>query len=305
MCGKRVFRWLPVPVIAISACGCGGPKGAAGPENAPEKPRGSAKVMNVNPRYVRLYTEPGVELAEKNYQCAELDWRVPVDRAALVCVDCWAWHFSGDTLERMEKLTRENIVPLLAACRKNGMLVIHAPAGSVATRHPNWLALKPKDARPQAEWPDSPDWPPGEFRQKKGPYAQYAKPAEPQHADRADHAVTRRKFHDDVRPVGDEPVILDGEELHRLCAQRGILHLFYIGFNTNACLMGRDYGVPRMSGRGYHTIVVRDCTTGMETAETYKDLTCTVGTIADIEQFYGYSVASDQLIKSLDTARKP
>ena len=38
--------------------------------------------------------------------------------------------------------------------------------------------MKPADARAQPAWPDSPAWPPPEFRQKRGPYAQYAKPAD-------------------------------------------------------------------------------------------------------------------------------
>jgi len=259
--------------------------------------------MRIHPRYHPLTTPEGVEEAEANYRHATLDWEMPVDEAALVCVDCWSWHFSRETLERIETITRERIAPLLEACRKNGMLVIHAPADPVATRHPNWVRLKPKEAKPQPAWPDSPDWPPEEFKKKVGPYAKYAKPRHPQLDARARHRETKRDFHPLCRPVGDEPVVLDGEELHRLCAQRGILHLFYIGFNTNACIMGRDYGVMAMGRRGYHIILVRDCTTGMETAETLEDMACTRGTICSVEQFHGFTVESGELIKALESAR--
>lgn len=294
----RTRIWLSIPAaVALTAAIIGSGEG-----KPMERP---GKVMQIRPRYLRLYTDPGVELTDSNYKYAELDWKVPLDRTALVCVDCWAWHFSRETMERTEEICRNNIAPLLAACRQAGMLVIHAPADPVASKHPNWVKLKPKDARPQAAWPDSPVWPPAEFRGKTGPYAQYARPFEPQDAERNNHRDTRRAFHELVKPVGQEPVVLDGEELHRLCAQRKILQLFYIGFNTNACIMMRDYGVVAMSTRGYEIILVRDCTTGMESAETARDLTCTRGTIVDIEQFIGYSVTSKQLVDALTQARAP
>ena len=262
------------------------------------EPNNPAKMVHLTPRYVRLYTDPGVELAAANYQYKTLDWDVPLNEIALVCLDCWNWHFSRDTFEQMEQVVGENIVPLLAACRAKGVLVIHAPANPVAQRHPNWVRLT-QGKKPQAVWPDSPTWPPAEFRQKTGPYAKYARPDEPQSVERSTHAQTKREFHPLIRPVGEEPVVLDGEELHRLCAERKILHLVYVGFNTNCCIMFRDYGLPAMAARGYATILVRDGTMGMETADTYKDSTCTRGTIASLEQFGHYTLSSREIIDAL------
>ena len=287
----------------VCLCGCSTMERTPLMEAVPSQPAAvGGKVMRVMPRYESITSAPGTEVAEANYYPKELDWRVPVEQTALVCIDCWNWHFSRDCLERINACTERGIVPLLEACRKNGMLVIHAPADPVASRHPNWVKLMPKDAKPQAEWPDSPEWPPEAFKKKTGPYAQYQRPAEPQHAERVRFRETKRDFDPRCRPVGDEPVVRTGEELHRLCAQRGILHLFFIGFNTNACVMMRDYGMPAMNKLGYHVILVRDCTTGMEVAETVDDLTCTRGTIKTIEQFIGYSVTSGQLVNALNNA---
>lgn len=268
-----------------------------------DKESETGATMQVKVRYARLYTDPGIELAEENYTRAHLDWKIPLREAVLVCIDCWNWHFSRDTLQRMEHIVRDCIAPLLAACRKHGLLVIHAPANPVAARHPNWAKLMPEEARPQVPWPGSPDWPPAAFRRKTGPYAKYARPAEPKDKDRVEHRKTKRTFHERCRPVGGEPVVLSGEELHRLCAERGRLHLFFVGFNTNACVMMRDYGLPAMVRKGYHGILVRDCTTGMEIADTVDRLTCTKGTIATIEQFLGYTVSSRQLIEALGKVR--
>jgi len=187
---------------------------------------------------------------------------------------------------------------LLAGWRAKGMLVIHSPAGPVAQRHPNWTRLT-EGKKSQAVWPDSPNWPPAEFLQKNGPYAKYARPKEPQDVERSTHALQKRDFHPLIRPVRDEPVVLDGEELHRLCAQRKILHLVYVGFNTNACIMLRDYGLPAMNRRGYTTILVRDGTFGMETATTSQDSACTRGAIADLEQFGSYTLSSREIVDAL------
>ncbi len=255
--------------------------------------------MAVRPRYFRLFTDGEVELAEENYRYHELDWTVPLPQCALISLDVWNYHFSRETFERIEEITANRIAPLVDACREAGLQVIHAPAGPVAQKHPNWVKLIPDEEKPQSVWPDSPAWPPSEFRKKADNYAQYARPHEPQEARRIAHREQLRDFHPAVRPIGDEAVVLNGEELHRLCAQRGILFLLYVGFNTNACIVMRDYGTLAMMARGYDVILVRDCTTGMETHETLADLTCTRGQIATLEQFGVYTVTSEQLGDSL------
>ena len=256
-------------------------------------------VLHVRPRYFRLYTDPGVELAEENFRYRELDWAIPLQRAALISLDVWDFHFARDTLERIEEITVGRIAPLVEACRTAGLQVIHAPAGPVAQKQANWVKLIPEEGKPQPVWPGSPDWPPAEFRRKQGSYAEYARPDEPQDAERNRHREEKRDFHPAVRPVGDEAVVLDGEELHRLCHRRGILFLFYVGFNTNACIVMRDYGAFAMHARGYEAILVRDCTTGMETHETVGELTCTRGQIATLEQFGIYTVTAGHLGEAL------
>jgi len=257
----------------------------------------SEKTIHIRPRYYRRYTDLGVEQLEQNCRHAYLEWSAPLKEAALVCLDIWDSDTHADMREIDDRVTRERIVPVVAACREHGLQMIHAPATPIAERHPNWVNLL-ADERAQPEWPDSPEWPPAEFRRKTGPYAQYARPAEPQ-AEPNREAMQRADFHELVRPVGDEPVILTGEELHRLCAQRGILHLFYVGFHTPGCMTKRSYGVPQMVRRGYGCILLRDCTNGMETHETFAEKVCMRGSIAYMEFQGAYTLTSDELIEAL------
>ena len=108
-----------------------------------------------------------------------------------------------------------------------------------------------------------------------------------------------KSMHPHVRPEDNEVVVATGEELHRYCREQRILFLFFLGFNTNACILTRDYGTIQMSKRGYEVILVRDCTTGMESFETSDQLLQTRGAILFLEMFGRYSVTSDELIAGL------
>ena len=254
----------------------------------------------IRPRYVRRYTDPGVKRLEKNCQFAFLDWQVPLAEAALICLDIWDRDIQADMHERDDRITRARIMPLVSACRRHGLQVIHAPAPPIAERSRNWVRLVSDEERAK-EQPQPAPWPPLQFRSRTGPYARYALPREPQAA--ADRKLLNNaEFHKLVRPVGGEAVVATGEELHRLCAQRGVLHLFYVGFHTPGCMTSRSYGIPQMAQRGFGCILVRDCTNGMETQETFDEQVCMRGAIAHLELYTAYTVTSDDLIEALGDA---
>jgi hypothetical protein len=75
--------------------------------------------------------------------------------------------------------------------------------------------------------------------------------------------------------------------------------LLYAGFNTNACILERDYGTLRMGYRGYSISIIRDCTTGMESRETQPTLSQTNGAILFLEMFDHFSVTSGDIISGL------
>jgi nicotinamidase-related amidase len=257
--------------------------------------------LHVRPRYARLGVDDGQELTEDNFHYAHLDWMFPLEQAALIALDCWSWHYSRQCHDRIDRITREHIRPLLEACRTHGLQVIHAPAGGVAEKSDGWVNLL-EGVEKQGEYPDLPDWPPADFRNKSGDFASFARPRETHEAVTDEHRENKRWYHQCAAPIAGEAVILNGEELHRLCAQRGIMHLFYVGFNTNACMVYRDYSIKDMIARGYHGILLRDATTGMELADTVDDMTCTRGQIASLEQFGAYTLKTNELITALRNA---
>jgi len=249
--------------------------------------------ISISPRYYRWHVDPGVEWLETNTGYATLNWEIPISQAALVLVDVWDRHYLKDTEARAEAIIQEKIVPLLSACRNADMQIIHAPSPELARQHPAWVRLVEGASHAQRD-----EYPPPEFRSKSGIYAAYARPVEPREEERAKH-VAALKMHPQVQPEGDDVVIATGEELHRYCKQKGILFLFYLGFNTNACILLRDYGTIRMHERGYEVIIIRDCGTGMESFETHDELWQTRGAILFLEMFGKYSISSEELIAGL------
>ena len=173
--------------------------------------------------------------------------------------------------------------------------IVHAPSPPQAKDHLQWLELDGWDEPP---WPQDDDWPPRSFRRSEGEYAEYHLPDEPRDAEREAHRAGLQ-IHVDMRPVEGEPVIATGQELHLWCRDHGILFLLFAGFNTNACILHRDYGTIDMSRRGYTVVIVRDCTTGMESADTHDSLGQTNNAILLSEMFGRYSVTSEELIAGL------
>ena len=253
------------------------------------------KSLHISPRYYRWHVDPGVEWVETHTGYAHLDWEIPLSQAALALVDVWDRHYLKDTTARSEAIIQRKIRPLLSACREAGLQVIHAPGPDLAKKHPAWVRLI-NEEEPTRE-PEE-EWPPRAFGGKSGAYQKYARPRELRDEEREAFRAGLT-MHPAIQPTGAEAVIATGEELHRYCTQQGILFLFYVGFNTNACMLLRDYGTLAMGKRGYEIAIVRDCTTGMESFETHDALWQTRGAILFLEMFGKYSVTSEDLIAGL------
>jgi nicotinamidase-related amidase len=252
----------------------------------------SAEKLHVKPRYHRWHVNEGAEWLETNTGHANLDWNIPVSQCAIVLLDVWSKHYLKEPEDRAEKIINEKFVPLLKKCRESGMTVIHAPSPPVAILHPNWVKLiSEEELNPRRDV-----WPPREFRGLSGPYQAFSRPFEPRQVE-IEAMVKPHKFHPIAMPMEGEAVIATGEELHRYCKQKGILFLFFAGFNTNACMITRDYGALQMNNRGYQVSVLRDCTTGMENKNTQPGLQQTNGAILFFEMFGQYTVTSDEIIK--------
>ena len=65
------------------------------------------------------------------------------------------------------------------------------------------------------------------------------------------------------------------------------------------CLLGAPGGARDMLSRGYRCILLRDATVGVETPQSFPDRMNTRYAIHLFEWKIGFSIESDQLIKTL------
>ena len=138
--------------------------------------------ITISPRYYRWHVDKGVVWIEKNTSYAHLNWKIPLAQTALVLVDIWSHHYLKDTAARSEEIVRNNIVPLLDACRKAEMPIVHAPAPRLAEAHPSWVNLieKGETSTEATSTEAKNNWPPPAFRSKTGIYEHYAPARIPQ-----------------------------------------------------------------------------------------------------------------------------
>ncbi len=254
----------------------------------------SERILNLRVRYYQDSTPPDIPCREENFIRREIPMSLPVNQTALVLVDMWNIHFIESWIERAREVTESVIVPALNAAREAGLAIVHAPSPEVARKYHQFAKLKPPSPEPE------PDWPPAEFRRRRGIYAAYRGP---RHQPPGIECHMRRIGMDEnldispaIKVLDDDYVVATGQQLHELCKERGILHLIYVGFAANWCLLGRDYGMRAMARRGYNVILIREATTGVEFPDTLPRLLVTEMAVREVEQQLGFTVSLDDFI---------
>jgi len=246
-----------------------------------------ANELTLRVRYAREMTDSNIPNREENLTRDTLTWSLPIDQCALILVDCWNDYPLTSFVERQSAICRDYIRPALDACRDAGMSIIHAPAPEWADNYPSFRRYAQTGRRPVPKR----TWPPINFSMNVPRCA-----TEPAHqAWWSAVYPDGLKISEHLMPTGDDIVIGFAEELITCCEDRSLLHLFYVGFCTNICVQFRDYGMRSMNKRGYNCILLRDCTTGIEMAETVHDQWITHCAVANIEMKVGVSTTAAEL----------
>jgi len=247
----------------------------------------AARELHLTLRTYQREPKPGIKCVESGFHYAAWPVSVRTDQAALVLVDVWNTHVIASHAARTAEIARTCIAPALAAARRAGVAVVHAPSPVQARRYPQWTRYSSEaDARASAlhREPSLPegDWPPVAFRRREGPFAQFRRPQPPPATDLLSER-NDRLIDPSVAPEPEDFVVATGDQLHRLCRARGILHLFYAGFAANICIPFKEYGMRAFHARGYHTILLRDATTAIEGHDTVDSLAGTRQAIRELE----------------------
>lgn len=250
----------------------------------------------------RYYHRPRkVGISESDIHHNTLHRSLCAGEIALVLVDVWSDHPIDTHLQRGRNITLKRIRPSLEAFRRFGATVIHAPGPGCAKKYPQWVRYAGDDEVRGGFSSPKDDWPPSDFRNKTGAYGKLSRPSE-SGAQALDEIVRNRLIIAEIAPQDGDEVVVNGDQLHRLLCYKQILYLFYAGFAANICVPFKDYGMRAMKDRGYEIILIRDCTTAVETVDTVEQLDLTKNAVRDTELNIGYTISSSELIETFENA---
>ena len=236
----------------------------------------------------------------------------PAGQVGLVSVHCWnlgepdgpyplddAEHYPGevaDWVPSAHHIINNKIKPVLDAARSVGMPVFHLAQPTYATKYPQYQEIMADpDLRPRIEEaPFAGCVRPRSFETHM--LAQYGSefpgPVWETHAQLFDIAQA-------VKPLPEEPVIVDGWQLNGLCRRLDIDTLIYVGFMADLCLINIPGAIREMFTKfGYYCLALRDCTIAYEYADTYDGTWMTLAAIRMIETDLGDSATSDDFIRA-------
>ena len=89
-----------------------------------------------------------------------------------------------------------------------------------------------------------------------------------------EHGFEQLDFAEQARPVGNEGIAENSQQLFALCKEQGVNHLVYCGFAINWCLLLSPGGMAEMSKYGLWCSVLRQATTAVENKETARNELC-------------------------------
>ena len=165
---------------------------------------------------------PDLPYREEHFGYVHLPVSVSLEQAALVLVDCWDQIIVESFQERAERICDETIRPVLEASRSAGITVIHAPSPPVAEKFREFWPPEAVDERaPEAV--AATDWPPADFAMRRRDWAHLQARRSGLHQEQLDRIDRDRSIHPAVLPEAGDLVIATGEQLHRICRERGIL----------------------------------------------------------------------------------
>lgn len=242
--------------------------------------------------------------------------RKPAGRIGLVLVHTWNLGEAGgpypigpdadirgeaaDWVPTAHGIISDHIKPVLEAAREAGVEVFHLAQETYASRYQQYLAISrdPELQSPVHETTFEVSVDPRSveemWKTEYGP--DFPGPVWVTHSDQFDIAKA-------LRPLRDEAVVLNGWQLNGLCRRKGIDTLVYVGFMADLCLVNIPGAIREMAHKfKYRCVVLRDCTTAYEFAETHEGKWMTFAAIRLIESGLGYSARGADFIEACKLA---
>lgn len=216
-----------------------------------------------------------------------LEWD-PSETAIIIC-DMWDKHWcKGATRRVAEMAPRMNAV--VSRARNRGVLVIHAPSGTVDYYKDHPARKKPQTAPKAASLPkDVGKW-------CKWIHEKEEKIGYPiDHSDggcdcepKCKQGSPWRKQINTIEIRNEDAISDSGVEIWNLLEQKGIKNVIIMGVHTNMCVLGRPFGLRNMARYGKNVVLVRDMTDTMYNSQMRPHVSHFTGTDLVVEHIEKY-----------------
>lgn len=222
-----------------------------------------------------------------------LEKSFPVGAVAILLCDLWDDHWCKGAARRVNEMV-PRVEATIAAARRNGVQIIHAPSGTM-----DFYADSPCRRRildvPTVEPPiplDRPD-PPLPIDDSDGGCD-------------SGESVARRAWtrqHPGITLADPDVVSDQGREVYSFLRAKGIQTLIVMGVHTNMCVLRRSFAIKQMTRWGVQCLLVRDLTDAMYNPVRAPYVSHAAGTgmvIEHIEKYWCPTVLSGDLAKVSD-----
>lgn len=225
---------------------------------------------------------------------------------ALVVMHAWdcgqphefpGWRRAVEYAPRADRILADVFPPLLAAVRASSLPVLHVVGGGK-----DYYSHLPGYQRARRLAGDSPapvHVPPDPaFARLRQLRAAQGSPGAHNTADIA-AGFARLDFAPAARPVGDEGIAANGDQLAALCRAQGINHLVYVGFALNWCLLMSPGGMIDMARHGCLCSTITEATTAVENRETARAEREKQQALWRVALEFGFVFALDDFVRAL------
>jgi type 1 glutamine amidotransferase/nicotinamidase-related amidase len=172
----------------------------------------------------------------------KLEWN-PKQTAIIIC-DMWDQHWCKGATSRVGELA-PRMNRIVRRARNRGVLIIHAPSGTVDF-YENHPGRKRAQTAPKAA-------------NLPGDISKWCRWCQPQCKQRS--AWSKQVGAIEIR--NQDAISDSGAEIWNLLEQRGIENIIIMGVHTNMCVLGRPFGLRNMARYGKNVVLMRDMTDTM------------------------------------------
>jgi nicotinamidase-related amidase len=217
-------------------------------------------------------------------------------KTAIIICDMWDGHYCRLAAQRVGVMApRMNEV--LSAARSHGVMIIHAPSGTVDVyaetpyRQRMQQAVAAEPPVPIAGWcyldPE---------HEAPLPIDDSRSPCDDPIVGAAVKQFSRQ--HPALDIIGFDGISDSGQEIYNFCRQEGIENIAIMGVHTNMCVLGRSFGIRQLVRLGMNVALVRDMTDAMYDPRERPYVSHARGTelvVEHIERYWCPSILSRDL----------